>query len=98
MKEYVIAGPNDFISLEGYTLCIGNFDGVHLGHKRLIEYAKSFGDKVCAMTFDPHPMTFINDVKNPKYITPYNTKARLLENIGCNAICKVIFSKDFMMM
>ncbi len=98
MKEYVIAGPNDFISLEGYTLCIGNFDGVHLGHKRLIEYAKSFGDKVCAMTFDPHPMTFINDVKNPKYITPYNTKARLLENIGCNAICKVIFSKDFMKM
>lgn len=98
MKEYVIASPNDTLSLSEYTLCIGNFDGVHLGHKRLIEYASSFGDMVCAMTFEPHPMTFIKDIKNPKYITPYDAKCKALANIGCDAICKVIFNKDFMRM
>lgn len=40
---------------EGTAVAIGNFDGVHLGHRALIARAKQSGAKTVALTFDPHP-------------------------------------------
>lgn len=40
---------------DGTAVAIGNFDGVHLGHRALIARAKQFGTKTVALTFDPHP-------------------------------------------
>lgn len=67
---------NDDISIdEPLTLTIGNFDGVHLGHQRLLKLVKSFDDsKHAVLTFDPHPRKyFIGD----SYKTLFTIKGKI---------------------
>ncbi len=73
--------------LKGCCLTIGNFDGVHLGHKKIIaaarRTAKKFGNcPVTAMTFDPHPVVILHPEKIPQVLTPLPLKTALLEAAG----------------
>lgn len=73
--------------LKGCCLTIGNFDGVHLGHKRIIAAARrtaaKFGNcPVAAMTFDPHPVAILHPEKTPQVLTPLPLKKALLEAAG----------------
>jgi riboflavin kinase/FMN adenylyltransferase len=68
-------------------LTIGNFDGVHLGHREIIRSAKQLsqtfaGSPVAVMTFDPHPAAILHPDRMPKVLTPFNLKAALLEQAG----------------
>ena len=60
METYRLYYPNDFdLQLEPVALAIGFFDGLHLGHKEVIEKMIEIADeknlKKAVMTFDPHP-------------------------------------------
>jgi riboflavin kinase/FMN adenylyltransferase len=73
--------------LKGCCLTIGNFDGVHLGHKKIIaaacKTAEKFGNcPVAAMTFDPHPVAILHPEKTPQVLTPLPLKKALLEAAG----------------
>lgn len=61
--------------------CIGVFDGVHLGHQKLIEEVICRGNllglKKAIITFNPHPDSVINN-KDEKYITPLNEKIEII--------------------
>ena len=68
--------------IEKATLALGNFDGVHTGHRRIIEKAIDVGGKenVYVCSFEPHPLQVL--VPNPpKIITPKEEKLRIIEEI-----------------
>ena len=64
MKEIFIKDHN-FIRLpEPVCAAIGNFDGVHLGHPKLIEECKRHGIASAVLTFYPHPSVYLKKIPN----------------------------------
>lgn len=78
---------------------IGNFDGVHLGHQRLlatvIDRARAAGGTAVAMTFDPHPLTILKPDGCPPLITSLEEKIRLIRKCGIDILVLVPFTRDF---
>lgn len=68
---------------------IGNFDGVHLGHRQILSaavaQARALGASAIAITFDPHPEQFLRPAQAPKLLTPMPERARLLALTGIDA-------------
>ena len=69
---------------------IGTFDGVHLGHRRLIEEARrqaaALGLACVAVTFDRHPMTIVRPASAPRLLTGLDHKLELLRERGLEAV------------
>ncbi|HEV2900917.1 MAG TPA: bifunctional riboflavin kinase/FAD synthetase [Pseudaminobacter sp.] len=86
-------------SLRGGVVAIGNFDGVHRGHQsvleRALDEAHRRGAPALVLTFEPHPRkVFRPDV--PLFIlTPPPMKARLLADLGFDAVVEQAFTRDF---
>ncbi len=81
------------------VITIGNFDGVHIGHQALfhevIERADAMGGTSIAMTFDPHPIRFLNKKGSPSLITLCEQKLELIESSGIDVIIVVPFNIAF---
>jgi riboflavin kinase / FMN adenylyltransferase len=81
---------------EGTAVAIGNFDGVHLGHRALIERARSLADanhaQVVALTFDPHPSTLFAP-KPPPMISSLARRIELLGEAGADAVVVEPFTR-----
>ena len=77
-------------NLRGSALTIGNFDGVHTGHARLIgkllERAKSLGGPSVVFTFDPHPIRLLRPEEAPPPLSWTDRKAQLLQDLGVDAM------------
>ena len=77
-------------TLRGCAVAIGNFDGVHLGHRRLFEVARArsapAGAKVIALTFEPHPVRVLRPKLAPPLLTPLPRKLELLAGCGLDAV------------
>src|ERR1700744_704194 len=80
---------------------IGNFDGVHRGHReiigRVLDRARSLDALAIAVTFDPHPMALLHPEHAPKLITPMPERLRLLEQTGLHATVVIPFTREFSM-
>jgi len=65
------------------VLTFGTFDGVHIGHRAIIEEVVSQAQKLglvsVVLSFDPHPMFFLSPTKSPPILT---TKAKKIELLG----------------
>jgi riboflavin kinase / FMN adenylyltransferase len=68
---------------------VGTFDGVHLGHRKVIEGANS------VLTFDPHPVSVVAPQHTPKLLTPLGRKAELIETLGVEELIVIPFDADF---
>jgi riboflavin kinase/FMN adenylyltransferase len=79
----------------GATVAIGNFDGVHLGHQALLKHAKTLGDKLGVLVFEPHPQEFFKPGGERFRLTPFRAKARLLERFGVDALYALHFDAAF---
>ncbi|UCE32862.1 MAG: bifunctional riboflavin kinase/FAD synthetase [Burkholderiales bacterium] len=85
------------------ALTIGNFDGVHLGHRallaRLRERAAELGGPSCVLTFEPHPREFFaarNPVIGaPTRILTLRNKLEALEAEGIDRVCVAHFNERF---
>ncbi len=70
------------------VLTIGNFDGVHVGHQRIIAEARKLAEPdglpVVAMTFEPPPDLVVRPADPPKRLTPPDVKAALLQQAGAD--------------
>ena len=68
------------------AVAIGNFDGVHIGHKTVIgkagQYAKSNNLPWTVLTFEPHPRQFFSTTSKNFRLTPLRSKAQLIEDLG----------------
>jgi riboflavin kinase/FMN adenylyltransferase len=72
------------------AVTIGNFDGVHLGHARIIEHlrtaAQRVGGPAIVFTFDPHPVRLLRPTEAPPPLTWTDRKADLLADLGVDAM------------
>ncbi len=79
-------------------LALGNFDGIHIGHQKLLKKAVDEARKnqgiAAAFIFDPHPNKIINVNKELKLITKSNKKASLLEKIGFDLLIYNSFNEE----
>jgi riboflavin kinase/FMN adenylyltransferase len=80
-------------------LAIGVFDGVHLGHQRVIgqarDDAKKAGGSSVVLTFDPHPMRVLQPDKAPLLLTSTAHKLQVIERLGVDACLLLTFDKPF---
>lgn len=85
-------------AISGSCVTIGNFDGVHAGHQRLMARtcakAKKRGLVSVVVTFDPHPMTVLMGQKTPPFITTTEQRLRLIEQQGPNVTLVLEFTRQ----
>ena len=84
---------------KGSIILIGNFDGVHLGHRKLFKLANSYKKKfklnIGVVTFEPMPkMYFNNKIKNFR-LSNISQKNNILNNLGIDFIIIKKFDKNF---
>jgi riboflavin kinase/FMN adenylyltransferase len=74
---------------------IGNFDGVHVGHREILSSicrnARSLGARAVAVTFDPHPEHYLRPEQAPRLLTPLPERLRLLAGTGIDAVTLLPF-------
>ena len=83
--------------LEHPVLAIGNFDGIHRGHKAVIAQARARADILgcpcAAVTFEPHPSDYFGGSGTIFRLTPSSDKARLLAELGVDGMVVLTFDK-----
>ncbi len=86
-------------NLRGGVVAIGNFDGVHHGHRavldRALKLAKSKNLAALVLTFEPHPRTIFKPDAPVYRLTPAPMKAEVLEALGFDGVVEQPFGRDF---
>lgn len=86
-------------ALRGGVVAIGNFDGVHRGHRavldRALELAEARGVPALVLTFEPHPRSVFRPDTPVFRLTPAPLKARILEAIGFRSVIEYPFDREF---
>ena len=81
------------------VVVVGNFDGVHQGHRKLISCAKTLADEektgLIALTFEPHPRNFFAGEGSVGLLTPPALKEELLLSCGADRVVFVRFDQAF---
>ena len=81
------------------AVTIGNFDGVHLGHRELLRRAKIASERLdgdaVAMTFEPHPAAYLAPDKAPARLTSIARKQELFAEVGMSATVVEDFDAEF---
>lgn len=70
-------------------VAVGTFDGVHRGHRAVIEGSDT------VLTFDPHPVSVISPGNEPKLLTTLERKAELVGALGVQELVVIPFDRDF---
>lgn len=86
-------------ALESSVVTIGNFDGVHRGHRhvldQLVAQARGRDARAVAVTFDPHPRVVHRPNERQEYITAFAEKTRLLAQAGVDGLLVLHYTLDF---
>jgi len=81
------------------VLTVGNFDGIHLGHRAILEKvvdrARSFSGRAVVHTFEPHPRKVLQPGKAPRLLTTLDQKLELLEAAGADVVVVEPFTLEF---
>lgn len=89
-------GPGPFSRT---VVTVGNFDGVHLGHRailgRVTARAQELGSQPVALTFDPHPVKVLRPEVDLPLLTTPEQKFQLLQEAGMEAVVVLPFSPEF---
>ena len=70
-------------------MAVGTFDGVHLGHREVIDGSDS------VLTFDPHPVSVVAPQHTPKLLTTPERKAELIASLGVQEMIVIPFDAEF---
>lgn len=81
------------------VLGIGVFDGVHLGHRKLLAELTAMAERndavPVAMTFDPHPRAVLCPANPPRLLVSMPERCRLLREAGARIVATIRFSPEF---
>ncbi len=95
----LIEGLERIRRMDRPVVTIGNFDGIHIGHQRIIEEVRRKAaeiDGVSALiTFDPHPLSLLKPENLEGLITPLPVKKRILEEMGIDVLIILKFEESF---
>ena len=84
--------------MRGVVVALGNFDGVHLGHRqvirRAVEEAWGCGRGCVAATFEPHPQAVLRSGSEPKLLTTLDIKRELLLGLGVDEVRAIPFDEE----
>jgi riboflavin kinase/FMN adenylyltransferase len=89
------------IPFDGAALTVGTFDGIHMGHQKIIdnvkEQARRLGIESVLFTFEPHPKTVIQKsaFANIELLTTIDEKIEILEQTGLGSLVISEFTKSF---
>ena len=70
-------------------VAVGEFDGVHLGHRKVIEGSET------VLTFEPHPLQVVRPEAAPKLLTSLEVKAELIAALGVRELVVIPFDRGF---
>lgn len=83
-------------------LTLGNFDGVHLGHRQILDALRQLADELEApavvATFDPHPLCLLRPEAAPPVLTSLQERTRLLAAAGVDSVCVLPVTSEFLQM
>src|SRR6059058_468769 len=81
------------------VLTLGVFDGLHLGHQRImqrvVERAKAVDAVPTAMTFDPHPRAVLHPESAPPLLQTLDQRLANLEVLGIDQAIVIAFNREF---
>ncbi|MFA5104301.1 MAG: bifunctional riboflavin kinase/FAD synthetase [Candidatus Margulisiibacteriota bacterium] len=82
---------------KGSVAALGTFDGLHLGHKKVILAAARFAKRkklpCVVVTFDPHPKSVVNPLRKPLLLTTVDERAGLVKKLGADMLAVIRFDK-----
>lgn len=98
MKIY--EGLNDFLPIQNAVVTLGTFDGVHLGHQKILARIREIADdrkgETVLITFWPHPRLVLYPGEHKiKLLTSFEEKAALLRKFGIDHLITIPFTKEF---
>jgi riboflavin kinase/FMN adenylyltransferase len=98
MKIY--EGIEDFRQVPNPVVTIGTFDGVHLGHQKILNRIRTIADEIggetVMITFWPHPRLILYpEEHNLRLLTTFEEKAKLLREFGIDHLLTIPFTKEF---
>lgn len=82
----------------GTSVALGVFDGLHRGHRKLVERAvasaRELGASPVLVTFDPHPVEVVRPGTHPLVLTPLERRAELAQEFGVQAVFALPFDRE----
>ncbi len=93
----VIRYPQLRAADQSSSVTIGNFDGLHLGHRALItqvvEHAQKMGNRSVVVTMQPLPLQYFQHKGAVELLTPFRCKYHLLKEMGVDVMCVLNFNQ-----
>jgi riboflavin kinase/FMN adenylyltransferase len=84
----------------GASVAMGNFDGLHRGHRAVVDVARSAalqrGAPLALLTFEPHPRELLTPGAAPRRLTPFRRKVELAADLGCAFVVALPFESALM--
>ncbi len=81
------------------VVTVGNFDGVHLGHRALLgrvtSRARDLGAEAVVYTFHPHPLKVLNPASCPPLLTAFEDRVALLAREGVDVVVRARFDREY---
>lgn len=90
---------NRLPAFKNAVLTIGSFDGVHIGHQRIVNHISSIAKRIngesVLITFHPHPRTIVNANYKIHLLSPLAEKIEILQKTNLDHLVVVPFNRDF---
>lgn len=97
MKIFEINDPG--LNIENSVITIGSFDGIHVGHRKLMEITKDSAHELksvsVVLTFHPHPLKVLNPSQKVTLITTFEKKIELISSTGVDYLVYITFTPEF---
>lgn len=95
----IVYEQSDFQIKENTAVTIGNFDGIHLGHQKLIgtvlDFSKNYNLKSVMFSFNPHPVAFFDRKKDFKTMFSVDEKKFIAQRTGVDVLVQYPFDAEF---